>query len=274
MTETHAISRVRHELRRRLLTVTATEQLTPNMLRITLAGPDLTGFVSAGYDDHVKLCFPQPGQNEPVWPAVGPDAPALPDGAVASPLRDFTPRRYDPAKGELVIDFAIHDAGPATEWAVAAKIDSKLGVGGPRGSFVVADDFDWYLMVGDETALPAIGRRLEELRAGTRATVVAAVASPDEQQAFESRAELDIRWVYRALERASDPAPLLASVTGLTLPEGDGYVWVAGESDTAKVIRKHLVEERGLNRSWVKAAGYWRKGSAGFHENHNENDGR
>lgn len=269
MTERHAVARVRHELRRRLLTVKTAERLTPQMVRVTLTGDDLKGFVSAGYDDHVKLCLPLAGQDAPVWP-VGPDAPALPEGTVASPMRDFTPRRHDPAKGELVVDFAIHAAGPATEWASAARPGTKLGVGGPRGSFVVTDDFDWYLLIGDETALPAIGRRLEELRADVPVIVLATVAGSEEEQTFETTTRLDTRWVHRPLDTASDPAFLLDAVTSLQLPEGDGYIWIAGETDTVKILRRHLVEERGHNRSWIKAAGYWRKGSAGFHENHNE----
>ncbi|WP_428429562.1 siderophore-interacting protein [Pararhizobium sp.] len=269
MTERHATARVRHELRRRLLTVKTAERLTPQMVRVTLTGDDLQGFVSAGYDDHVKLCLPLAGQVSPVWP-VGPDAPALPEGVVASPMRDFTPRRHDPAKGELVVDFAIHAAGPATEWASTARPGTKLGVGGPRGSFVVTDDFDWYLLIGDETALPAIGRRLEELRADVPAIVIATVAGSEEEQTFETATRLETRWVHRPLDTASDPAFLLDAVKSLQLPEGDGYIWIAGENDTVKILRKHLVEERGHNRSWIKAAGYWRKGSAGFHENHNE----
>ncbi|MEK1932156.1 MAG: siderophore-interacting protein [Pararhizobium sp.] len=270
MTERHAVARVRHELRRRLLTVISAERLTPNMARITLTGDDLAGFVSAGYDDHVKLCLPLAGQELPVWPAIGPDAPALPEGAVASPMRDFTPRRHDAARGELVFDFALHEVGPATEWAVAARPGSRLGVGGPRGSFVVTDDFEWYLLIGDETALPAIGRRLEELRPGVKTIVIAAVAGSEEEQTFETETALETHWLHRPLSQARDPSALLAVVAGLTLPEGDGYIWIAGENDTVKLLRKHLVEERGHNRTWIKAAGYWRKGSAGFHENHNE----
>jgi len=269
MTERHAVARVRHELRRRLLTVKTAERLTPQMVRVTLTGDDLAGFVSAGYDDHVKLCLLLAGQDTPVWPA-GPDAPALPEGTVASPMRDFTPRRHDAAGGELVIDFAIHEAGPATEWASAAGPGTRLGVAGPRGSFVVTDDFDWYLLIGDETALPAIGRRLEELRANVPAIVIATVAGVEEEQGFETATVLETRWIHRPLTNASDPAPLLDAVKALSLPEGDGYIWIAGENDTVKLLRKHLVEERGHNRAWIKAAGYWRKGSAGFHENHNE----
>ncbi|WP_276120770.1 siderophore-interacting protein [Pararhizobium qamdonense] len=269
MTERHAVARVRHELRRRLLTVKTAERLTPQMVRVTLTGDDLEGFVSAGYDDHVKLCLPLDGQDSPVWP-VGPDAPALPDGIVASPMRDFTPRRHDAEQRELVVDFAIHAAGPATQWASAARPGSRLGVGGPRGSFVVSDDFDWYLLIGDETALPAIGRRLEELRAGVPAFVIATVAGAEEEQVFETQTRLETRWIHRPLNHASDPAFLLEAARSMPLPDGDGYIWIAGENDTVKLLRRFFVEERGHNRAWIKAAGYWRKGSAGFHENHNE----
>ena len=269
MTERHAATRVRHELRRRLLTVRSAERITPGMMRIALAGDDLAGFVSAGYDDHVKLCLPLAGQDIPVWPA-GPDAQPLPDGIVVSPMRDFTPRRYDADRGELLIDFALHEAGPATEWAASARPGSTLGVGGPRGSFVLTDDFDWYILIGDETALPAIGRRLEELRSGAPVIVVATVAGSEEEQVFETETALETRWIHRPLARASDPAPLLDAIRSLPLPAGDGYIWIAGENETVKTLRAHLVEERGHNRSWIKAAGYWRKGSVGFHENHND----
>ncbi len=146
----HAIHRVRHEPRRRMLTVKQVERLTPTMARITLGG-DLAGFNSASYDDHVKVFFPLPGRNAPTLPEPGPDGKPL-EGVERSPGRDYTPRHYDPAKDELIIDFALHDAGPATTWAEHAKPGEQLAVGGPRGSFVVPDDFDWYLFIGDETA--------------------------------------------------------------------------------------------------------------------------
>ena len=266
----HAITRVRHEPRRRLLTVRKVERLTPNMARVTLAG-DLTGFTSSAYDDHVKVFFPLPGQSAPTIPEQGPNGPVHAEGVERSPSRDYTPRRYDAARNELVIDFALHDAGPATDWATRAAPGQQLGVGGPRGSFVVPDDFDWYLFIGDETALPAIGRRLEELRAGTQAIVVAAVTGPEEEQAFESRADVKTIWVHRPLSQAEDPAPLLDAVRALTLPKtGDGYAWAAGKSQTAKLLRRHLIDERGLDKAWVKAAGYWKRGAVSIHETHND----
>jgi NADPH-dependent ferric siderophore reductase len=136
---------------------------------------------------------------------------------------------------------------------------------------VVTDDFDWYLFVGDETALPAIGRRLEELRPGARAIVVGAVAGRDEEQTFESRADVETVWVHRPLSRATDPAPLLGAVRALDLPKsGDGYCWAAGESETAKLLRRHLIDDRGHEKTWVKAAGYWKRGAVSIHETHND----
>src|SRR3569833_1827146 len=187
----HAITRVRHEPRRRILTVRNVERITPQMARITLGG-DLAGFLSASYDDHVKVFFPLPGRDAPTIPP--PDAP---EGAERSPGRDYTPRHFDAAKSELILDFALHDAGPATTWAAQAKPGQQLAVGGPRGSFDVPDDFIWYLFVGDETALPANGRRLEELRADARAIVVAAVTGPEEEQRFNSSASVETMWVRR-----------------------------------------------------------------------------
>ena len=266
----HAIGRVRHEPRRRLLTVKQVERLTPNMARVTLGG-DLAGFVSSAYDDHVKVFFPLPGQDAPTIPEQGPNGPVHPEGVERSPGRDYTPRRYDAARNELIIDFALHDAGPATDWAAKARPGQKLGVGGPRGSFVVPDDFDWYLFVGDETALPAIGRRLEELRAGAKAIVVAAIAGPEEEQRFESRADVETIWVRRPLSQAENPAPLLDAVRKLDLPKaGDGYCWAAAESQTAKLLRQHLVGECGFDKAWVKAAGYWKRGAVSIHETFND----
>jgi NADPH-dependent ferric siderophore reductase len=109
------------------------------------------------------------------------------------------------------------------------------------------------------------------LRGGVRAIVVAAVAGPEEEQSFDSRADVETVFVHRPLSRADDPAPLLDAVRALALPSsGDGYAWAAGESQTAKLLRRHLVDERGLDKTWVKAAGYWKRGAVSIHETHND----
>jgi NADPH-dependent ferric siderophore reductase len=242
----HQIIRQRHDTRRRSLTVKAKSHITPGMIRILLEGAELHDFVSMGADDHVKLFIPgEAGEPE---------------------KRDYTPRHYDREAQTLAIDFAVHDAGPATRWAIDARPGDRLAVGGPRGSLIVSPTFDWQLLVGDETALPAIGRRVEEAPANARIISVAAVVNAGEEQSFATRARHEAIWVHRPLERADDPAPLLSAVRALKLPEGDGFIWIAAEACVARALRGYLVQERAHPPAWSRAAGYWLKGVADAHE--------
>jgi NADPH-dependent ferric siderophore reductase len=112
-------------------------------------------------------------------------------------MRDYTPRRYDLDTLELDIDFVLHGDGPASTWAEQAKPGQFLHIGGPRGSMIVPDMFDSYLLIGDETALPAIARRLESLAANRKALVVIEVENGAEQQVLESAAQVNVIWVLR-----------------------------------------------------------------------------
>jgi len=265
---THAIERLRHELKLRVLTVVRTENLTAHMRRITLAGSDLEGFVSPAHDDHVKLFFPAPGDTQPVLPALGKGANPIEYADGARPVaRNYTPRRYDPVKGELEIDFVLHGDGPASSWAAQAAIGHTLGVGGPRGSMVVPLDFDWYVLVGDQTALPAIARRLEQLPAGARAIAVIETVDDGEQVALESQAQVEVHWVGR---NGRQGALLLEELQRIALPhDGDGFVWVACEHAQVKGLRGHFIDA-GVPKQHLHVASYWKHGAAEHHERHDE----
>lgn len=258
---------IRHESRLRQLLVLAVEQPSPRLRRITLGGADLAGFASAGHDDHVKLFFPHDDGQCPVRGADG--RLAFAEG-VRPPARDYTPRRYDAARQELTIDFVLHEGGPATEWAARARPGDNLLVGGPRGSRIAGNDFDWYLLIGDETGLPAIGRRLEELPGGARAIVVAEVDGAADRQVLDSRARVEVHWVHRHGTAPGTPGLLLSAVAALELPEGEGHAWVAAESAVARALRRHLVDVAGLAGAHVRAAGYWKLGAAASHERHED----
>lgn len=266
MTDRPEIRRVRHETRLRRLAVREVQHLTPKMIRVTVGGDDLAGFVSLGFDDHVKVFFPPTGNGELVMPTMSPDGPVFPEGAPRPALRDYTPRRYDATAHVLHLDFVIHDAGPATTWATHAEPGQPLGVGGPRGSFIIPTQFDWHLLIGDETALPAIGRRLEELPRDTHALVIAEVDGPAEEQKFASAAPFEVIWVHRKTAPAGDPTLLLQRLQSIDFPAGEYFAWVAAETQVARALRQHLLIERSANKHWVKAAGYWRRGAIGAHE--------
>lgn len=248
--------RVRHEApRRRTLTVKSAGKIAAHMVRVTLTG-DLEGFTSLGFDDHVKLFFA--------------DGTVDADGAPNMLGRDFTPRRYDAAANTLDIDFAIHDAGPATRWAAQAKPGDTLTLGGPRGSFIIPNAFDWQLLIGDETALPAIGRRLGELPPGARVIVIAEVDGPADEIALPTKANATIVWAHRGGAEPGAGDALARALAKLKLPTGDYYAWVACESLTAKALRRQLIAECGANPKWTRAAGYWRRGASAVHEMHDD----
>ena len=266
------VQKLRHTITPRLLQISRIIELTPSMRRITLAGPDLEGFHSPSFDDHVKLFLPAEQGGKPVMPTLGPDGLEFPADAPRPATRDYTPRRYDPVAQELDIDFVLHHSGPATDWATQASVGDYLGIGGPRGSFVIPTGFDWHLLIGDETALPAIGRRLEELPQGTQAIAILKTSGVASRLEFETRCDARIEWlVDEPVSGDADPAQgteaLERAVRSLALPKGEGYVWAAGEYTAIQRVREYLVKERGLDKGRIRAASYWRKEAVASHVN-------
>lgn len=233
------IERVRHELRRRDLTVRSVETLTPHMIRITLEGDELDGFTSLSAGDHIKIF--------------------VPDGQGGTAMRDYTPRRYDPETRMLVVDFAVHEAGPVTQWALAVKPGDRAQIGGPRGSQIISGDIRRWLLIGDETALPSIGRRIDEMAPGTKVTSIVAIPGPEDEQTFKTAAQHEARWIYR--EDPTDPEPILLHLWDVALEPGT-FVWIAAEGAVTRAVRNYLTVERGHPLPWLRASGYWVKGKA------------
>lgn len=252
------VERVRHPFRSRHVQLLAREALSPGFVRLTLAGPELEGFVSAGFDDHFKLILPQPGRERPALPVLQDGRPAFVEGERPT-LRDYTPLRYDAARQALTVDVALHEAGPATEWAAKAPLGQWLGMAGPRGSLVIAADLPWHWLFGDETAMPAIERRLAELPAGSRAVVRVQLRNPADRRDWRSAAALDCAWVDS----------LADAVQALELPQGDGYVWAAGEHSAMAALRRLLLA-KGVAPRRMRVASYWKQGAADHHEDLND----
>lgn len=263
----HVVRRVRHELKRRRVRVQAVTRLTPHMLRVTFHGPDLAGFPSVGFDDHIKLILPRIENDIPSFPDLSADGRTPLAGGAPAIMRDYTPGHFDPDALTLDVDFALHEAGPATAWALQAQPGQEMMIGGPKGSFLIPDDFDWYLLMGDETALPAIGRRLRTLPPHATALVFVEVASSADELSFSLHRRTQLTWLHRDGRAAGETDLLEQALARTDLPEGEGYCWIAGETLTAKRLR-HMLVARGQPGQWIRASGYWKRGAAGFHDSH------
>ncbi|MFC5751426.1 SIP domain-containing protein [Actinomadura rugatobispora] len=248
--------------------------VTPRTRRVVLTGAQLGAFENGGHriapfrtenaDDHVKLIVPGAGVVPPVQEDGHLD---WPPGTIER-ARDYTPRRYDPDARRLELDFVRHAGGPAAEWAGRARPGDRVLVAGPRGTTVLPAGIDWYFLAGDETALPAIARRIEELPAGTPVTAVVSVASAGEEQTFDHRADLDLTWVHRD---TAGPGALMDAVRAAPWRTGQVYAWAAGEAGMLRPIRRWLEQDRRVPAGRTDIAGYWRAGRA-QHETSQEMD--
>lgn len=126
----------------------------------------------------------------------------------------------------------------------------------------MADDFVYYLLVGDETALPSIGRRPEELREGVPVTAIMLVDGSQDVQHFATRTALIPVRVFRKAGE-DDTALLEAAIEAWQQPSGDGYVWIAAEARTARALRDVVLVRHQHPKAWLRAAGYWVRGMAG-----------
>ncbi|OKI01354.1 NADPH-dependent ferric siderophore reductase [Streptomyces sp. CB02923] len=259
----------------RYIRTTAVRRLSPHMVRVTFGGPGLAGFRLDAPDQQVKLYFPRHGRSAPRLPEPSADGDlmrwyqafqAIPEDERPW-MRSYTVRAHHPADGTIDIDFVLHgtapaSGGPATRWARAAAPGDTLGMFGPSAYFarpVPLDAADWTLLAGDETALPAIGTLAEWLPAGARAVAYIEVADAAEEQTFDTRGDLTVHWLHRGPDRARPGELLVDAVRGARFPAGSVFAWLAGEAGAVRALRRHLVDDRGLDKRAIDFTGYWRR---------------
>lgn len=237
------LQRVRHELKPREVTVSAVRELAPNFVSVTFKGESLHDFVSMSYDDHVKFI--------------------LHDAEGERVMRDYTPRRYEQAARELTLEFALHAEGAMSDWARQAAIGQQVVIAGPRGSMIIPTDYQWQILAGDATALPAIRRRLDELPAGVDVQVLVSgeeAAALHAAQGFAGAAQVSVRVLPTA-------DAIVDAFRAMQLPQGDGFIWCAGEAQMAKQVRDILFADKGFPREAARISAYWKQGASAHHEN-------
>ncbi|KXK63451.1 FAD-binding protein [Micromonospora rosaria] len=239
--------------------VVRTERPTPHLVRLVLGGEDLVGLPVGEYTDHyIKLVFPVPGVTYPTPLDLTEIKRDLPREHWPR-LRAYTVRAFDPVTAELTVDVVHHgDEGLAGPWAAGLRPGDPVHFVGPGGAYAPSPAADWHLLVGDESALPAIGAALERLPAGAPARVFVEVADAAEEQSLDSPGAVELTWLHRG-DRPVGEA-LVAAVRALDFPPGTVHAFVHGEATFVKDLRRLLRVERGVPREWLSISGYWRRG--------------
>ncbi|QZY30960.1 siderophore-interacting protein [Nocardioides coralli] len=296
--------------------VVSVERLSPTFLRVELGAPVLADFGVDGpvYDQRIKLVLPNDHGTLPSfedadesWFTTWLDIPPAERGH----MRTYTIRevRGTGSGTTLVVDFALHvdggDTGPGSDWAARARVGDRVVLVAPRsGQFFGGIEFvpgeaERLLLVGDETAVPAICSILGCLPADATGAAFLEVPVGDDVLGVDAPAGVDVVWLPRdgaplgerlhaavvehlgesagaapAVEDAevdpdlwetptySSSGEQLAEDVSAASPYAGLYAWIAGESKVVTGLRRHLVTELGIDRRQVAFMGYWRRGVA------------
>jgi NADPH-dependent ferric siderophore reductase len=253
----------------RLAEVIRVERLSPHMIRVVLGGPELDGFTTRGPAEHFKVNFPPPGEPKLVLPEWGPEGPILLAGRQRPVNRTYTPRRWDTEAKQLIVDFLLHGEGPGTTWAQHAQPGQVVAVSHqPGGAYKVDPAADWYLIGGDEAALPAVGTLLDALPASCYAHVFVEVEDSAEELPLDSPARFQVTWLHHGGAGARVGRGLEHALREFSFPEGNGRVWIGCEAGVMRDIRRYLLNERRMDRAHAHTQGYWKYGVT----NHPDND--
>ncbi len=247
-----------------MVTVASTEPLTSHMIRIVFESGDLRGFPVGEFTDHyVKLQLPPPGASYSV-PFDQVQIKESLDRDQWHRQRTYTVRDADPDAGRITIDFVTHGSGLAGVWAENAKPGDLAQIVGPGGAYAPDPEAAWYLLAGDEAAIPAIAVALDRIPKGRPVFVVLEVEDEEEQRALETSAALvvpagaAVTWLHRNGTAHTAEPRILRVVESLEFPEGRGQAFVHGEAGMVRDVRKHLARERGVSLEDLSATGYWK----------------
>jgi NADPH-dependent ferric siderophore reductase len=254
-----------------VLEVVRTEQLTPHLVRVHLGGEGTRALLEqavpkrlASTDAYVKLMLPQRASG--VTPPF--DLPALraalPPEALPA-VRTYTLRHADPAAGTCAIDFVVHgDEGLAGPWAASAQPGDLVAASGPGGLYrPSADEGVARVLLGDDSAVPAIAAALAAMPAGATGVALVEVDGPADELPLAHPAGVELRWIHRSRVPGAVPGALLVEAArALARPDGEVEVFAHGERGAMKELRALLQDGWGIDRRALSLSAYWALGRA------------
>lgn len=237
----------------RLLTVDRAVRLTPNMIRVTFAGPELAGLTPGIEGAHCKILLPAEGQDRAAF------AKQLRDGP-RSVRRTYTIRHLRTEPSEMDIDFVAHgDEGPASAWAHRAEAGSFCGFAGPGSGKIKSFYADWYLVAADMSALPLAAATLEAMPHNAVGAAVIEVLTEEDRQHIDAPPGIDIHWLIQPDPKTRSFAQE-ALIRSLPWRHGIVQVCIAGESGVIRSFREFVYTQQRVPKQDTYISGYWKIG--------------
>lgn len=243
----------------RILHVKSIEDIAPRFRRITFRGENLDRYDRAD-QLHCRLIFQPRGITEPLWPMLDHRGHVVwPDNGTV-PTRVYTIRHIHAAKQEITIDFALHtNPGPATLWAMDARLGDVIGILGPAANAPRHAEF--YVLIGDETALPGIARIVEHLPAAAAGHAFIEIDSEADELELRCPKGMSVSWLHR---QGADPGTttlLEDALKAMRWPENPDltFVWGGCEHKAFSAIHRHLRKDINLPRDRFVLYSHWHR---------------
>ncbi len=243
-------------------TVLSRQSLTPGMVRLTLGGKGLSDFPGTGMpDEYLRLFFADEDTGKLHLPVITDDGRwTYPDGQDVIHCSTYTVRQHRADKGEIDIDFVVHEGGRASEWAQKARPGDAITINKPRGLYTPPADIAWQVLVSDATGLPALARILEQTPKHVQSRVFIEVAAADHEQPLPHHEFATITWLHRSGNGVA-PSRMADVIKAMPLSPTPGYIWVAGEQKVVRAIRKYVRQELKWPAERYELVGYWTQDS-------------
>lgn len=230
----------------KVLTVVASKQLTRNMLRLTFKGKGLSSFPDDAEGAYFKFSFEHTGAEKPV-------------------TRTYTVAKFRKDQNEIDVDFMMHSGadgivdGVALTWAMQSKLGDQVSIFGPGPAKLINLQADWYLLVADMTALPALTANLALLPSNATGYLVVEILSDEDRQALPVPENIEVVWVINP-HAGSSASPLYDAISQLQWLDGQAAVWTACEFKTMKKIRRFYRVDKSVQKSHLYISSYWKQG--------------
>lgn len=245
--------RAKSPMFRSIVKVVCAVDITPRMRRVTLGGESFSLLANRHVPgDAIKLYIPEAGSK-----ALVPQYIMLPSRKNPFKVRAYTIRSFNAAASEIDVDVFLHGDTVGSVWARTAQAGDEVGFIGPRHDYKGDHGADWQVLLGDESALPAIAAILESLPQNSRAYAFIEVTDSNDEVPLVIKAQASVQWLHRGSVPAKQSKMLEQALRGFAWPEGNGYLWAAGEQHAMKAIRHYLTHERQMPKHEFQTMGYW-----------------
>lgn len=232
----------------RKLTVVKTEKLTANMQRITLHSDDIAYIPDGLEGSYIKLLFNAQGNT---------DLSSLAEGE-RPVMRTYTIASISKADCTVDVDFVRHitadlQCGFAARWAMNTVIGDNIYIAGPNPIANINTNADWFFMVADMTALPALSAKIRHLPNDAKGYAVIKVIERDDIKTIETPENIQVIWLL-------DDESLIDHVRPLPWLAGSVSVWVACEFDAMRALRGYFRNEKEVPKDNIYISSYWKLG--------------